>query len=146
MTRKIKLIVVHHAANPRATLESITRTHVKQFGWRAIGYHRVVERGVVRKGRPEHQAGAHTKLLNANTLAVCIADNCSTRLRPEDWEALVGQCVDWCRRYSLLASAVIGHRETPAYGGAPTRKQCPGRLVDLDALRAEVASRLAAVA
>lgn len=146
VTRKIKYVVVHHAANPNATLESITRTHVKGNGWRAIGYHVVIERGVRRAGRNPRTPGAHTSRLNANTLGVCIADNCNRRLRPEDWEALVGQCTDWCAHYGLPASAVIGHRETPQYGGAPTRKVCPGKLVDLNRLRAEVAARLAEIA
>lgn len=108
-----------------------------------MGYHVVIQRGVRRAGRNPRTPGAHTERLNANTLAVCIADDCSKRLRPEDWDALVGQCVDWCVRYTLPASAVIGHRETPQHGGAPTRKQCPGKLIDLDRLRAEVARRLA---
>jgi hypothetical protein len=144
--RAIKLIVVHHAANPKATLESITRTHVKQNKWKAVGYHVIIERGVRRAGRNPRTAGAHTSRLNANTLAVCIADDCSKRLRPEDWDAVVAQCADWCAHFGLPASAVIGHRETPAHGGAPTKKQCPGKLVDLNALRAAVAARLAASA
>lgn len=141
--RAIKLIVVHHAARSTATLETITRTHLSR-GFKAIGYHVVIERGVRRAGRNPSTPGAHTELLNANTLAVCIADDCNKRLRPEDWDALVGQCVDWCVRFKLPASAVIGHRETPQHGGAPTKKQCPGKLIDLDRLRAEVAARLAA--
>lgn len=141
--RPIKLIVVHHAARATATLETITRTHVQQNGWRAVGYHVVIERGARRAGRDPRTPGAHTELLNANTLAVCVADDCNKRLRPEDWEALVGQCADWCAHFKLPASAVIGHRETPQYGGAPTKKQCPGKLIDLNRLRAEVAARLA---
>ena len=142
MTRKVRFVVVHHAARATATLETITRTHVAN-GWAGIGYHVIIQQGVRRAGRNPARAGAHTALLNANTLACCIADDCNKRLRPEDWAALVEQCVDWCTRYQLPASAVIGHRETPAYGGAPTKKQCPGKLVSLDRLRAEVAARLA---
>jgi hypothetical protein len=142
--RAIKLIVVHHAGRATATLETITHTHVVDNGWRAIGYHVVIERGVRRAGRNPRTPGAHTELLNANTLALCIADDCSKRLRLEDWDAAVAQCVDWCVRYKLPASAVIGHRETPAHGGAPTKKRCPGKLVDLDRLRAEVEALLAA--
>lgn len=142
--RPIRFVVVHHAANARATLETITRTHVQQNGWKAVGYHVVIERGVRRAGRNPRTPGAHTAQLNANTLAVCIADDCNRRLRPEDWEALVAQCADWCRHYHLPASAVIGHRETPQHGGAPTKKACPGKLVDMQALRAAVAARLVA--
>lgn len=141
--RKITLIVVHHAANPKATLETITRTHLAN-GWHGIGYHVVIQQGVRRAGRNPAKAGAHTKLLNPNTLAVCIADNCNVRLRPEDWAATVEQCADWCAHFGLPASAVIGHRETPSYGGAPTKKLCPGKLVDMSKLRAEVAQALAA--
>lgn len=143
MTRKITHVVVHHAANPNATLESITRTHVKGNGWRAVGYHVICEQGRLRPGRSEAVPGAHTSLLNANTLAICIADDCNRRLRPEDWSAVVEQCAEWCERYGLPASSVIGHRETPKHGGAPTKKQCPGKLVDLDRLRAEVERALA---
>jgi N-acetyl-anhydromuramyl-L-alanine amidase AmpD len=147
VSRKITHVVVHHAANPKATLESITRTHVKEKGWRAIGYNVVIERGVRRAGRNPRMHGAHTpegtRNINAISLGVCIADDCNKRLRPEDWSALVGQCADWCAHYGLPASAVIGHRETPQHGGAPTRKACPGKLVSMEALRAEVAARLA---
>lgn len=140
--RRVKWIVVHHAARATATLESIERTH-RANGWRGVGYHVISERGVRRGGRPEAQPGAHTQGLNGTSLGVCIADDCNKRLRPEDWEAVIATCVDWCQRYSLPASAVIGHRETPQYGGAPTRKQCPGKMVDMQALRAAVAARLA---
>lgn len=141
--RPIKYVVVHHAGRATATLETIRHTHVIEKKWRDIGYHVVVQKGVRRAGRNPRTPGAHTEGLNANTLAVCIADDCNKRLRPEDWAAVVGQCVDWCAHFGLPAEAVIGHRETPKYGGAPTKKQCPGKLVDMDKLRAEVARLLA---
>lgn len=140
--RRVDLIVVHHAARATATLETITATH-RARGFKGVGYHVIVERGARMAGRDPRTPGAHTQGLNPTTLAVCIADDCNKRLRPEDWEAVVGQCVDWCAHFGLPASAVIGHRETPKHGGAPTKKQCPGKLVDMDALRADVARRLA---
>jgi N-acetyl-anhydromuramyl-L-alanine amidase AmpD len=146
--RKIELIVVHHAGRSTATLETITHTHVVEKGWMAVGYHVVIQRGVRRAGRNPRMHGAHTpegaRNVNAISLGVCIADDCNKRLRPEDWAAVVAQCADWCAHFGLPASAVIGHRETPKYGAAPTKKQCPGKLVDLSRLRAEVAARLAA--
>ena len=147
MSRKISLIVVHHAGRSTATLETITHTHVVEKGWKAIGYHAVAERGRIRKGRPERMHGAHTpegtRNINAISLGICIADHCDKRLRPEDWSAVVEQCAEWCERYGLPASAVIGHRETPKHGGAPTKKQCPGKLVSMEKLRAEVERALA---
>jgi N-acetyl-anhydromuramyl-L-alanine amidase AmpD len=148
--RKIELIVVHHAGRSTATLETITHTHVVEKGWMAVGYHVVIQRGVRRAGRNPRMHGAHTpegaRNVNAISLGVCIADDCNKRLRPEDWSAVVEQCAEWCERYGLPASAVIGHRETPKHGGAPTKKRCPGKLVDMDALRAAVAARLLATA
>jgi len=55
---------------------------------------------------------------------------------PELLESLAWHVAGICRRYGLQASNVVGHRE------APCATDCPGDLLDLDALRGRVSQLL----
>ena len=58
---------------------------------------------------------------------------------------VLGLLTELCLRYGWSADDVCGHREAPArLRAAPTSKTCPGRLVDCDEVRAELAAALAA--
>lgn len=74
--RKIKAIVVHCAYTPPSMdigAETIRQWHVKDNGWRDIGYHWVIRRnGNLEPGRDESVAGAHVGGHNANTIGVCL--------------------------------------------------------------------------
>ncbi len=51
----------------------IRRWHVRQRGWRDIGYHWVIDRdGAVAPGRPETEIGAHVEGHNRGTIGVCL--------------------------------------------------------------------------
>lgn len=51
----------------------IRRWHVRQRGWRDIGYHWVIDRnGVVAPGRPETEIGAHVEGHNRGTIGICL--------------------------------------------------------------------------
>lgn len=139
--------IVLHTVGVRGdtTAAAIRKFHVAPppagRGWADIGYHRVVRKdGTVEPGRALWQAGAHLEGAN-DTLGICIAGDGDV----EPWAtaqtaAVVGLCVEWCRHYGWDASRVVGHREGPArFGAKPTGKTCPGKLVDLDAVRALVA-------
>lgn len=61
--RKINALIVHNAATYDTMdigVEEIRRVHIKENGWRDVGYHYVIRRnGVIEKGRDEATIGAH---------------------------------------------------------------------------------------
>lgn len=73
--RKINKIIVHCAATPEGRdvkTETIRNWHVKDNGWKDIGYHYVIELdGSIHKGRDESVVGAHCSGQNANSIGVC---------------------------------------------------------------------------
>lgn len=108
--------------------------------WRDAGYHYGVGRdGRLELGRPTTQAGAHTQGANDTIGVVVYGDGDVEPWTYRQWETVLALT----DRYPLLP--VLGHREAPARlaGAAPTTKTCPGRLVDLAEVRAEVARRRA---
>jgi N-acetylmuramoyl-L-alanine amidase len=128
-----------------ATVESIRDYHVRVKGWADIGYHWLVSRdGTARPGRAETKAGAHCQGAN-DSIGVCVAgDGDSQPWTLGQWRGVLALLVDVCQRYGFSAEDVCGHREAPArLRAAPTPKSCPGRLVDLDEVRAELAAALA---
>ena len=138
-------IVLHTAAvRGDTTAAAIDKYHREHNGWKMCGYHRVVRKdGEVQVGRPLYMAGAH--LAGANdTLGVCVTGHGDYEFWTEaQTQAVVALCVEWCRHYGWDASHVIGHREGPAkFGATPTGKTCPGKLIDLDAIRALVTAGL----
>jgi N-acetyl-anhydromuramyl-L-alanine amidase AmpD len=92
------------------------------------------------------QAGAHTAGAN-DTLGVCVAgDGDHEPWRLAQWRGVLGLLTELCQRHGWSAEAVCGHREAPArLRATATTKTCPGRLVDLDEVRAELTLRLAEV-
>jgi N-acetylmuramoyl-L-alanine amidase len=113
-------------------------------GWKNIGYHYVIRKsGALEYGRREDQTGAHLEGAN-DTLGVCMSgDGDSEAWTPQQAETLFQLAAALCKTYGWDASHVVGHREGPArFGAKPTTKRCPGRLVDMAAVRAEVERRL----
>lgn len=128
-----------------SSMAAIRRYHVEHNGWRDAGYHFGIRKsGRVELGRPLVQAGAHTEGAN-DTIGVCVyGDGDSEAWTLAQQDAVLAFCLEWCQRYGWSAEQVCGHREAPARLGAkPTHKTCPGRLIDLDAVRARVAAALA---
>ncbi len=116
-------------------------------GWRDIGYHFVVRKdGTVEPGRPLDQLGAHTAGAN-DTWGVCVAgDGDSEPWTQAQWRAVLALVARLRSLAGPRPLPVLGHREAAGRPGAPRRlagatptsKTCPGRLVDLDEVRAEV--------
>jgi len=122
------------------TIAAVRKYHVEHNGWRDVGYHRLIRKaGLVEVGRALWDFGAHLEGAN-DTLGICIAGDGDS----EPWTsaqsiACLNLCVEWCRHFGWGAEHVRGHHEGPAYFGAkPTAKTCPGRLVDMDQIRALV--------
>lgn len=159
--RRVTHIVVHTAAHllhdgtpGNTSAEDIDRWH-RARGWSGIGYHAVVRLdGDVEGGRPAEHVGAHVKGFNRRSLGVCLSGHGDYAPPTEaQFRALVRLVADWIeeRRYYGLIDAffknpsrVLGHREvwTLRLVPKPIRKTCPGRLVDMTAIRKAVLAEL----
>lgn len=152
MAREIKYLVIHTAADSRkdgcndTTAQEIRNWHRKQ-GYKDIGYHYVVRRsGEIEAGRPLSKAGAHARGVNHNSIGICLSghgDLCPPT--NEQWQALVRLTQKLASKYKIPAERIIGHREVNKLVEQGilskqyrTTKSCPGRLVNMDKLRAEI--------
>jgi N-acetylmuramoyl-L-alanine amidase len=128
-----------------ATVAAIRKYHVEHNGWRDIGYHFLVRKdGTLQVGRPLDQYGAHLEGAN-DTIGICVTGDGDH----ENWtlsqrDTVVRTCTDFCRKHGWTAEKVAGHREGPrVFGAKPTTKTCPGKLIDMSAVRVAVAAELA---
>jgi N-acetylmuramoyl-L-alanine amidase len=149
--RKIEFITLHTAGAAdklRAVHQSgkqIRDYHVNVKGWKEIGYHAYVEENgsVSQYARPELNEPAAVEGWNKFILALCCSGHGDLEAwNPHQVAAVVRWCADKCRRYNLTSSRVIGHHEADEHGAPKVFKTCPGKLVDLAAIRAEVARAL----
>jgi hypothetical protein len=128
-------IVLHCSATPREWMrektfrerfEEIRRWHMKDRGWRNIGYHWVIDRdGKILPGRTESEIGAHVVEKNAGTLGICLigGHGSSSRDRFEDHftaaqDAAARSLIDEIRVRTRIAR-ISGHNEY-------AKKACPG--------------------
>lgn len=84
-------IVVHCSAwNPITKqqftgVEDIRAFHVKERGWKDIGYHYVIRRnGAWEMGRPWFSVGAHAEGHNHNSIAICLVGGVDEEGKPAD--------------------------------------------------------------
>lgn len=140
MPRSINLIVIHCSATPsgqwltgtapgnlgrRTPLAVIEGWH-RQRGFNGIGYHYLVDiDGVVWKGRPEDQAGAHVAGHNANSIGICLVGGAERdgRFTPKQWESLAGLVQDVAKRHKLALTKV----RTLPLAGKPSGPLCGHR-------------------
>ena len=82
--------------------------------------------------------GPHAKRWNTESVSIAlIGDFTKHEPTEEQWLSLIELCIELAS-YGLT---IHGHTELPGSSSDPA-KQCPGPLLDLDALRAEVAFRV----
>lgn len=156
--RKINRIFIHTSAsyNKKAggvldpSAADIRKMHITERGWKDIGYHRVIRRnGKIEMGRDDDLVGAGVAWANMDTLHVC----CSGAGDYEDFtdaqkKSLCSVVYDWLREYDIVGKfienpfRVIGHNEVNALVAAGvypekarTTKSCPGKKVDMAAIR-----------
>ncbi|HHW03426.1 MAG TPA: S8 family serine peptidase [Thermoanaerobacterales bacterium] len=136
-TNKPEYIVIHHSATKEGDAETFRKYHMSK-GWRDIGYHYVINNGtykpdgMVEKGRPESEEGAHCteQQMNFRSIGIClVGDFDQSRPTAKQMESLISLCKDIMARYNIPVKNVIGHREA----GAP--KTCPGKNFDMNAFR-----------
>jgi len=115
--------------------------------WRDVGYHALVRKdGTVEYGRLFSTTGSHTGGAN-DTWGIAVAgDGDSEPWTGRQWLAVLALVDRLRHRVPGVVLPVYGHREAPAALGAkPTSKTCPGRLVDMDEVRAALAAYHASV-
>jgi len=129
MARKKTDWIVIHCSATRPTQDigakEIRKWH-KDKGWIDIGYHFVIRRnGVVEKGRPVDDIGAHVAGYNSNSVGVCLVGGIGENsFAPENnftkaqWSALKALVADLVKRYPN--AKVQGHRDFPKVA-----KACP---------------------
>ena len=86
--RALKRIILHCTATPEGKhfdVDTIRRWHVKDRGWKDIGYHYVIYiDGSVHEGRPIEQAGAHTSGHNADSIGITYVGGCDAKMKAKD--------------------------------------------------------------
>lgn len=116
--RPVNTLIIHcSATKPGADIGAadITTWHQKQ-GWRTIGYHYVIRRdGTLENGRPEAEAGAHTKGYNASSLGICLVGGLDAYGNPAplftaaQMATLKTLIIDLKKRYPIRT--ILGHRD-----------------------------------
>lgn len=117
--KKTDLIVLHHAAATKCSVEDVHSWHLAN-GWAGIGYHFLVRKdGSVWAGRPENTVGAHAKGYNSTSIGICFEGNFETESMP-DAQKLAGiELVAYLKdKYSV--KDVKGHGELMSTA-------CPGK-------------------
>ena len=86
--RDLKRIIIHCTATPEGKhfdVATIRRWHVKDRGWKDIGYHYVIYLdGSVHEGRPVEQVGAHTSGHNADSIGIVYVGGCDAKMKAKD--------------------------------------------------------------
>jgi N-acetyl-anhydromuramyl-L-alanine amidase AmpD len=142
--------IVLHTVGVRgdSSMAAIRRYHVEHNGWKDAGYHFGVKKdGTIEQGRPLSMLGAHAQGAN-DTVGLCVyGDGDSEAWTPAQRAAVLMFCGQLCHEHGWdPLKAVAGHREAQRmFGGAPTTKTCPGKLVDMSAVRDGVTAALAAI-
>jgi N-acetyl-anhydromuramyl-L-alanine amidase AmpD len=126
--RRIDYIAIHCSAT-RASADvgaaEIRRWHVKDNGWKDIGYHYVIRRdGRLEDGRPLEEVGAHVSGYNSASIGICLVGGIGADGRaennfvPAQWETLKSLVSKLKHRFPK--AVIQGHRDFPL-----VRKDCP---------------------
>lgn len=126
--RAINRIILHMSYTPPSMdigADEIRDWHVRQNGWRDIGYHYVIRRdGRVETGRALDVAGAHVSGENHDSIGICLVggkhrsrDTHDCNFTSAQWRALDRLCRDLLLRFP--GAQISGHRDWAA-------RACPG--------------------
>lgn len=123
--RKITEIIIHCSATIEGrnyTVQDIDNWH-RQRGFRMIGYHYVINLdGSISKGRPLHNAGAHCKGHNAESIGICYIGGLDKNGNPKDTRTRIQKeslrILITCLLSKYPNATVHGHNEF-------ANKECP---------------------
>jgi N-acetylmuramoyl-L-alanine amidase len=86
--RSINKIIIHCSATIEGkdyTVEQIRSWHIRDNGWKDIGYHFVIYRdGSIHAGRPIEQIGAHCLGMNNHSIGICYIGGMDINRKPKD--------------------------------------------------------------
>ena len=144
---KISYILVHHSGTDDDGFQNNTKAildyHVNEKHYDDIGYNFLIEKVnnelVLQVGRPLSIPGAHcrAKHHNFDSVGICVVGNFSQENIPADyWHKLVNVISGLLLLFDIPVKNVIGHRE------AEPGTECPGKNIDMNALRRAVAKKL----
>lgn len=154
-----KVIVVHHAASAKATPQGMDAYH-RQRGWDGLGYHFVIGNGVnYPDGRlfvgprwKGQRTGAHCKAsagryfgtycpnnyFNEHGIGICLIGDLDkeppTARQLQTLESLIAVLIE---EIGINPSRIYGH------GEVTHKTACPGRYVNMPALRRSIAAAVA---
>jgi len=165
--RKINHLIVHHSVSAWGDGAVITEWHTapkpRGNGWSAPGYHVVICNGYpnynswsARKPIPdadgrvdriwsEDKISNGCLYANADSLHVClVGDFDKDRPTENQMKKLVDLLAFWCNKYGLdPRTTIFGHGEMQRkIGKEGYSKTCPGKNVDMNAVRTAVANQL----
>ena len=120
--RSINLIVIHCADTPSTMdigVKEIRQWHVKERGWKDIGYHFVIRRnGTIEKGRDVEVVGAHVAGHNAHSIGICmVGGKPKANYTLEQWEALKKLIIGL--KFTYKDAELVGHCDLDS------NKTCP---------------------
>jgi N-acetylmuramoyl-L-alanine amidase len=126
--RPIDLIVIHCSATPPNRdigVNDIRTWHVRDRGFRDVGYHYVIRRnGAIEFGRTLDVAGAHAEGFNKKSIGICMVGGVASDLRTVDnfTEAQFTSLDILIRasKHRFPNAKVLGHRDLPNVA-----KACP---------------------
>jgi N-acetylmuramoyl-L-alanine amidase len=118
----------------------------KGRGWSGIGYHRVIRKnGSVEKGRPLNRRGAHVNGLNHVSVGICCSGNGDladfTAEQKRSLRDLLRELLGEFPRATVEGHRPVLDRLIRSGGldrSFATSKTCPGKLVNLEAIRQSV--------
>lgn len=112
--RLVTKVFLHHSAtdNPEHdTINFIRDVHVKQNGWKDVGYHYFIDKnGVTFFGRPLEQIPAAQRGFNTGSIAICLSGR--REFTQEQRDALVRLCTKINKEYNRIT--FHGHKEVAA--------------------------------
>ena len=137
---KVNKIVIHHSATTDTSSISwsaIRNHHTSVKGWEDIGYHAGCEliggKYECLYGRPATNSGAHTIGINSSSLGFCFVGNYNHSRPSGDMLRIAAERViaPWVKLHGLSIADIVPHRDYK-------ETDCPGRLFDINKLRAYV--------
>lgn len=123
--KKTTMLIIHHAAAPSASVETIHSWHLGR-GWLGIGYNFYIRKdGTVYQGRGWEYVGAHCAGYNSTSVGICLEGNYETDadMPAAQYEAAVQLIHMALDKYPTITE-ICGHK---AHGATA----CPGRYFPL---------------
>lgn len=165
--RKIQYLILHHSVSMWGDGNVIKDWHTNPKpqgnGWKYPGYHVVICNGfptynsystekpiISAQGRvdrilSEEIPSNGVKFGNSNSLNVCLIGDFDKQQLPDFMRVKVVDLFEfWCKKYKLDPMfAVRGHGERQIeIGKEGYHKTCPGKLINMKAIRLQIAERL----